>query len=359
MKIPIRNLFYLLSYVWDVDWEMEWSAINAEKSGDALNLLAKILTISTDRIIRRGLDRGYKDVSEEMFGVRGRIDIANTIKRNGFANAKLTCNFEELDYSVLHNQIIKTTLVNLSHVNGLNKDLREEILDLTHRLKAIESIELNQNIFSKVRFHSNIRGYRLPISVCKMIYDQLLPSETVGRYEFVNMTDEKLFRIFEKFILEFYKKHLKQTIYTHIKKERLGWQETAYEGGIEDFLPSLETDVSLFNETSKLVIECKFYESALQTRTIGNLNIRSTFISTHINQLFVYLKNLEMKDKNTLSGLLIYPENGEKVDATYNMHGNKVSIKTINLDSSPQEINDAMLACLEPFKDVAINKHEV
>jgi hypothetical protein len=43
---------------------MEWSAINAEKSGDALNLLAKILTISTDRIIRRGLDRGYKDVSE-------------------------------------------------------------------------------------------------------------------------------------------------------------------------------------------------------------------------------------------------------------------------------------------------------
>jgi len=207
VKIPIRNLFYLLSYVWDVDWEMEWSAINAEKSGDALNLLAKILTISTDRIIRRGLDRGYKDVSEEMFGVRGRIDIANTIKRNGFANAKLTCNFEELDYSVLHNQIIKTTLVNLSHVNGLNKDLREEILDLTHRLKAIESIELNQNIFSKVRFHSNIRGYRLPISVCKMIYDQLLPSETVGRYEFVNMTDEKLFRIFEKFILEFYKKH--------------------------------------------------------------------------------------------------------------------------------------------------------
>jgi len=75
VTIPIRNLFYLLSYVWDVDWEMEWSAINADKSGDALNLLTKILTISTDRIIRRGLDRGYKDVSEEMFGVRGRMSL--------------------------------------------------------------------------------------------------------------------------------------------------------------------------------------------------------------------------------------------------------------------------------------------
>ena len=354
MKIPIHNLFYLLSYVWDVDWEMEWSAIEADKSADALNLLTKILTISTDRIIRRGLDRGYKDISEEIFGVRGRIDIANTIKRNGFANARLTCNFEELDYSVLHNQIIKTTLVNLSHANGLDKALREEVLDLTHRLKAIEPIELSQNVFSKVRFHSNIRAYRLPVSVCKMIYDQLLPSESTGKYEFVNMTDEKLFRIFEKFIFNFYKKHLGQTIYTNINKERLGWQETSYEGGIEDFLPTMETDVSLSNETSKLIVECKFYESAIRTRSIGDINIKGTFISNHLYQLFAYLKNLEIKDKTTLSGLLIYPENGEKVDANYNMQGHKVSIKTVNLDSSPQEINDQMLACLAPFRNVII-----
>ena len=355
MKIPIRNLFYLLSYVWDVDGEMEWSAIEANKSGDALNLLTRILTISTDRIIRRGLDRGYKDVSEEMYGVRGRIDIANTIKRNGFANTRLTCNYEELDYSVLHNQIIKTTLVNLSHVNGLDKGLREEVLDLVHRLKDIEPMELNQNVFSKVRFHSNIRGYRLPISVCKMIYDQLLPSENAGRYEFVNMTDEKLFRIFEKFIFNFYKKHLDHTIYTHIKKERLGWQETDFEGGIEDFLPTMETDVSLSNATSKLVVECKFYESAIQSRSMGDLNIKGTFISNHLYQLFAYIKNLEIKDKSILSGLLVYPENGEKVDANYNMQGHKVSIKTINLDLTPQEINDQMLACLIPFQKLAIN----
>ena len=204
MKIPIRNLFYLLSYVWDVDWEMEWSSIDAEKSGDALNLLTRILATSTDRIIRRGLDRGYKEVSEELYGVRGRIDIANTIKRNGFVSGKLTCGYEELDHSVLHNHIIKTTLTNLASASGLDKELREEVLDLTHRLRDVEPIELNQNIFSKVRFHSNIRSYRLPISVCKLIYDQLLPNQTTGKFEFVNITDEKLFRIFEKFIFNFY-----------------------------------------------------------------------------------------------------------------------------------------------------------
>ena len=355
MKIPIRNLFYLFSYVWDVDWKLEWSAIDVDKSGDALNLLTKILTVSTDRLIRRGLDRGYKDISEEMFGIRGRVDIANTIKRNGFATAKLTCSFEELNYSVLHNQIIKTTLERLSHAKGLDKSLREEVLDLAHRLKAIESIDLTTSVFSKVRFHSNIRSYRLPVSVCRMIFDQLLPSETHGGYEFVEITEEKLFRIFEKFTFNFYKKHLDQTIYTQIKKERLGWQETAYEGGIEDFLPSMETDVSLSNATSKLVVECKFYESAIQSRTVGDLNIKGTFISNHLYQLFAYLKNLEIRDRSVLSGLLVYPENGEKIDANYNMQGHKVSIKTINLDLPPNEIHEAMLACLAPFREVVIN----
>jgi 5-methylcytosine-specific restriction enzyme subunit McrC len=352
VKIPIRNLFYLLSYVWDVDWEMEWSAIDAEKSGDALNLLARILATSTDRIIRRGLDRGYKEVSEELYGVRGRIDIANTIKRNGFSSGKLTCGYEELDYSVLHNQIIKTTLTKLIHANGLDKNLREELIDLTHRMRDIVPVELNQNIFSKVRFHSNIRSYRLPISVCRLIYDQLLPSQTTGRYEFVNITDEKLFRIFEKFIFRFYQKHLDKTVYIGIKKERLGWQETSFESGIDDFLPSLETDVSLFNATNKLVIECKFYESAFQTRTFGELK-KNSFISAHINQLFVYLKNLEIKDKSILSGMIVYPENGEKIDSTYNIQGHRVSIKTINLESSPQEINDQMIMSLNSFMDRA------
>ena len=354
MKIPIRNLFYLLSYVWDVDWEMEWSAIDVDKSGDALNLLTKILTISTDRIIRRGLDRGYKDVSEEMFGVRGRIDIANTIKRNGFANARLTCNFEELDYSVLHNQIIKTTLVNLSHSNGLDKDLREEVLDLTHRLKSIEPIELSQNVFSKVRFHSNIRNYRLPVAVSKLIYDQLMPSQETGKYQFVNITEEKLHAIFEKFVFKYYEKHLNQTIYTGIKRDSLSWQDTYFEEGLDDFLPVMKTDVSLFNNASKLVIECKFYESALQSRKIDSKDLKETFISNHLYQLFAYIKNLEVKDKKVISGLVLYPENGKEISSIYSMHGHKVCIKTINLDSSAQEINDQMMACLAFFKDKAI-----
>lgn len=333
--------------MWDVNWEMEWTALDAESSDDALNLLTKILTVSTDRLIKRGLDRGYLEKNEKIFGVRGRINIATTIKTNGFSNLSLTCNFEELDYSIIHNQIIKSILEVLAKTNGLDKSLREDIHDLLHRMQSIKSIPLTPNIFSSVRFHSNIRSYRLPIAVCQLIYEQLLPSTDAGRYSFVNLSDEKLFRIFEKFLFSFYKRHLDKTGYTAIRKEGLVWQESIFEGGVDDLLPAMETDICLSSDSNRLIVECKFYESALQSRRILGENTSGKFISGHIFQLYAYLKNLELKHQMQTSGMIIYPENGKKLNSTYNIQGHKVLIKTIDLGMSALDIQSDLIACLD------------
>ena len=340
-------MYYLLSYVWDVNWEIDWLPIDAETSDDALNLLAKILIVSTDRLIKRGLDRGYVEESQKMFGVRGRIDIATTIKTKGFSNLCLTCNFEDLNHSIIHNQIIKTTLEALTKTQGLDKGLREDIHNLLHRLQSINSISLSSNVFSSVKFHSNIRNYRLPIGVCELIYQQLLPTTDIGKYNFVNLTDEKLFKIFEKFLFNFYKKHLYKTKYTQIKKEILAWQESIIDIGIEDLLPTMETDICLFNETTRLVIECKFYESALQKRRILGEDTTGKFISGHIFQLYAYLKNLQLKHNMQTAGMIIYPENGKRINSAYTMQGHKVVIKTIDLGMSVLDIEADLIACLD------------
>jgi 5-methylcytosine-specific restriction enzyme subunit McrC len=350
MNIPVKNLFFLLSYGWDVNWDLEWSAISGDQSGDPLNLLTRILVSSTDRLIRRGVDRGYVAYSGEILGVRGRIDLSTTIKRNGFASSKLTCMFDDLNHSVIHNQIIKSTLQTIAKVEGLDRNLREEVLDLNRRLQNVESIRLSQGVFSQVRFHSNISRYRLPIAVAKLIYEQLLPSQESGSYQFVNISDEKLYAIFEKFVFKFYEKHLDQTIFTGIKRDMLSWQDTYFEEGVDDFLPMMKSDVSLFNSFSKLIIECKFYKSAFQSRKIDGNTLSETFIASHVYQLFAYLKNLEIKDRRPTSGLIIYPENGKKIASTYSMHGHKVSIMTVDLNLTPAEISDAMMVCLLPFR---------
>lgn len=349
MNIPIKNLYYLLSYVWDVNWELEWSSLNVEENEDALNMLAKVLILSTERLIKKGLDRGYIEKSEEVFGVRGRIDLASTIKKNGFANSKLTCSFDELDYSIIHNQIIKTTLENLLKTKVIDKGLREDIHSLLGRMLSIKSITLSSSVFSLVRFHSNIRNYRLPISVCQLLFDQLLPNMETGTYLFNPLPDDKLFRIFEKFLFNFYKRHLNQTSFTYIKKEGLVWQDVSFEEGLDDLLPSMETDICLSNDYGRVIIECKFYESAFQSRKLSGEESVGKFISGHVYQLYAYLKNLEIKHHSQTAGMIIYPENGKKINSLYNLQGHNVLIKTVDLAMNSKDIERDLIDCLRYF----------
>lgn len=385
MSIPIKikNLFYLLTYAWELN-EEDWisnnrSALNVDKVDGALNLLATILKISINRLIRRGLDRSYKDISEEIPGVRGRIDIGQTIKRNGFANLKLTCNFEELRHSVLHNQIIKTTLTNLIKTKELDKNLKEEIVNINSKLSEIETIILNQNIFSKVRFHSNIKNYRVPIYLCNLIYNQLLPNTETGKYDFYNIKEEELSKIFEKFVLKFYQKHL-QDGKARVKSDKADWQNIDWLETKEENrnLPQLLTDVSIYNEKtkSKLIIDAKFYKSSVartQTRflsiknekekiiNIDNENSKYKFKRDHIFQLFAYLKNFEIKEKKErktdikMNGMLLYALSDVPLSTTFMMHGHKVKIQTIDLNKEPEDIKNQMFEQIKTFDEISIN----
>ena len=356
MIIPIRNLYYLLSYAWKNDWGHEWTSLNVDNCKDALDLTARMLARSSEMLLRRGLDKGYREISEEIHGVRGRIDISNTIKRNGFCTLSLTCVYEELSESVLHNQIIKTTLVRLSKTEGLEKKLRNDISTLVRRMEHIEEVELSNKIFSKVRIFSNIRQYRGPIHICKLIYDQLLPNETSGGYKVIKLPDLTLSAIFEQFAYNFYEKHLDETIYSRIKRDRIQWKDTQYLGGIDDLLPVMNTDISLFNATHKLVIECKFYENALKGREYDEgLKSKDKFISNHLYQIFAYLKNLSIDEDYLLSGLLLYPENGVKINSTYILHGHKVCMRTLDLHKPHTQIHESMLEILHEFQLTKIN----
>ena len=112
----------------------------------------------------------------------------------------------------------------------------------------------------------------------------------------------------------------------------------------------METDISLSNESSRLIIECKFYESALQSRKVSGEETSGKFISGHVYQLYAYLKNLEIKHQIPTSGMIIYPENGKKIESLYSLQGHTVLIKTVNLGMSSTEIERDLIDCLNHFK---------
>src|ERR1700681_2730980 len=95
-RIPIRNAWYLLLYAWDMArFRGRWPA-EPEASPSLLGLLAHILVSATRVLLRRQLGRSFVIRSRTIRGIRGRIDLATSLKRLTFQRGSAHCTFSEL-----------------------------------------------------------------------------------------------------------------------------------------------------------------------------------------------------------------------------------------------------------------------
>lgn len=101
----------------------------------------------------------------------------------------------------------------------------------------------------------------------------------------------------------------------------------------------MQTDISLTSPARKIVIDCKFYREALQIH-YGHQSLHSE----NLNQLMVYLKNLEDDGVNKhCEGILLYPTVDGDLDLRHQIWGHKVSVHTVNLNQDWRLIHKRLL----------------
>lgn len=100
----------------------------------------------------------------------------------------------------------------------------------------------------------------------------------------------------------------------------------------------MQTDIMLNRGEKFLIIDAKYYSHMLQTRFDGH-----TIHSANLYQIFTYVKNkeAELSDKpHIVSGMLLYAKTDEMVfpNHTYQMSGNTIGVKTLDLDCNFEKI---------------------
>ena len=209
MEIPITNIYYLLCYAWDALEEKDSLAeVNQSQSPELVDLFAKVLVNGTRRLIRRGLDRGYLLREEEIPGVRGKLLVTQTVRRDLIRFGRTACVWDELEYNTLPNQILKTSLQRLHDEAVIDEDIRADIHDLLRWLAPVESIKLRSEHFRRVQLHRNNCIYGFLLHVCEFIYEHWLPEEQGGQRRFRDFVREGLPALFEKFVFNFYRHEL-------------------------------------------------------------------------------------------------------------------------------------------------------
>ena len=337
--IPIRNIYYLLCYAWNKLSEGQIVDVSGVDSTELADLFATVLINGMNHALRRGLDRGYEEHEGELTSIRGRIDIAMSSRRMLASHGKAYCYYDEFTVNTLPNRIIKSTLRYLSNAPGLDKTLRTKLLKLYRDLHEIEDVQLNKFAFRRVQLNSNNRFYRFLLNICELVQSAWLVDEQTGTYKFKDFIrdDRAMARLFEGFILNFYKMELPNC---EVKKERIYWNASSDTDPTLQYLPSMETDISIRDGRRTLIIDAKYY-----SQTFQSYYDKETIHSSNIYQIMAYLNNIKEYggiDANA-EGMLLYPVVDKKLRETYDMQGHKIHICTLDLSREWKDIRHELL----------------
>ena len=284
MKVPVRNIYYLLCYAWDHIGEGETIDVGSDEFGGLVDLFAKVLNEGVARLVSRGLDRDYLTAHEDIRGVKGKLDLATTMKRNLLLNGKTHCAFDELSYDVPQNRILKATLHSLTLVAALDPAQKQRTERLYRKLDAVSNVRLTASLFRTVRIHRNNRFYSFLLHLCRIIHENLLVNEVEGTAQFRDFREDKhqMGLVFQQFVKTFCER---ETDY-RVSAPRIDW--FGAEGSETDLrhLSGMQTDIVLQSPERTIIVDTKFYGSPLNAR-FGEERVRSD----HLYQIFAYVTN--------------------------------------------------------------------
>ena len=342
--IPIKNIYYMLSYAFQVLNEQGYKNLATEQFENTADLMAAILAKGISIQIKRGLGKEYISQTESLSTMRGKIDIAESIKTQSLLKKQMVCDYDEFSTNGTMNRIIKSTVELLIYSGNISTKRIKELKKLMVYFTDVEKINL-YTVNWNMHYNRNNQTYRLLISVCYMVVKGLLQTNSDGTNKLMDFVDEqRMCRLYEKFILEYYRKEFPEIT---ANASKIDWQ---LDDGISDMLPVMQTDIMLTYNEKILIIDAKYYSHTTQSQYDTH-----TLHSGNLYQIFTYVKNkeaeLEGKPHDKVSGMLLYAKTDEEVlpDNDYVMSGNKISVKTLDLDCEFSQIAEQLNKIIEQY----------
>ncbi len=330
----------MLSYAFQVLNEQGYKNIATEQFNNTAELMAAILAKGMAVQIKRGLGKEYIPKTEPLSALRGKIDIVESIKTQTMLKKQMICTYDEFSVNGTMNRIIKST-VGLLLRSDISKARKKELRKLMVYFGDVEPIDL-YTVNWNIQYNRNNQTYRLLISICYLVVKGLLQTNSDGSTRLMEFVDEqRMCRLYEKFILEYYRKEYPEIT---ANTSQIPWQ---LDDGIGAMLPVMQTDIMLTYKEKVLIIDAKYYTHTTQSQFDTH-----TLHSGNLYQIFTYVKNKEIElaaQPHEVSGMLLYAKTDEAVlpNNSYVMSGNKISVKTLDLDCDFSEIANQLNKIVE------------
>ena len=330
--ILIRNIYYMLAYAFQELRQNNYVEIQGEDFNDIYDLFAEILARGISYQLKQGLYREYVDRNESMQTVRGKIDINGTIANRMRKSQQIVCNYDELSENNIYNQILVTTASILIRHSDVKKEKKSQLKKLMLFFQNVRPRDIHSIRWNTLCFDRNNRNYRMLLYICYFIISEWLMTTEEGTYKMREFSDDHMCRLFEKFVLEYYKKHHPET---RACAAQIGWN-IVEETTDTSILPIMQSDVLLSLGQRTLIIDTKYYSKILQQH-YGKEAIRNS----HLYQIRTYVNEYDRDHLHNVDGMLLYAKTKENaLDDAQITHrdGYTLFVRTLDLNTDFETI---------------------
>ena len=361
--IPVRNWWHMLLYAWDlVEFRGRFDT-EIKDAPDLRALLTRILVHLVKHQVRRGLRGDYVERSEELRGVRGRIDFGETLRGMSMYRGRLHCEYEEFTLNVPRNQIIRSTL-NDSLNRGFTKVEEErakygrlvsDVEALLRMLYEIDRIRVTRRLIaSELRLLGrNEREYKLMLKICEMLQDPSMPqSDGASDEGFVDWLRKQEHEIFERFVANFYK--LRLSGWAVIPQATYVWNQTGTERVGDVRLPTMRPDIVMTHKGTGeiVVVDTKWYRSVVSDR-YDSLTVHSG----NLYQMYGYLASQDHRSEahSRATGILLYARTvKDDVDFRTEIDGHPFRVYTLDLVQDWEGVERDLVGLVEGRQDAGM-----
>lgn len=305
-----------------------------------LDVVALIVAAQIRAAEKRGLYRSYEAVIESTSRPRGRVLLSETINLRAVGCNEVVVETDELSADNSVNRNIRWAAEFLLQSGTVTADTRVVLKSAIGRLGGVSRVSRPTRALKTDLLQARRPEYRVALSMVSLLSSCMqiqLGAESSTATLGPSLNEILFSQIFEVFVREFYRYHLKSA---RVSGRRMRWS-----GAVVPIEPVMLTDITVENDDSILVIDTKYYVSALSKRDDFGVSSQAKLRSINLYQIFTYMSYTSASNPGMpVSGMLMYPENGTSVDHTVDTIQGPIRAKTINLMQDWERVEAELLS---------------
>lgn len=201
-KVPIKNLFLMLSTVYSPDQKIfQDHSQDYRTFEDLFEFVVKVFIKHTENIVTRGLYKKYQKHEERLVAIKGEINFPKTVTSRPGLHDQHWCVYSRFTTDIEENRILKWAAYQLRRLRFQERSLSSRLHRVFQLMRDVQLVEVSYNTFNQINFNRLNQLYKPALNLARLLLNHLSFTGTRGKHRFLTYQVDMNW-LFEKYIGE-------------------------------------------------------------------------------------------------------------------------------------------------------------